>query len=351
MVISHGFLASAIFGGAPDVIGRRLTLGSVPVSIVGVTPANFSGIEVGQPFDAALPVSSEALINGRDSMVSGGVFALIIIARLGPAQTNEERDGCTAARRSGAIRETVGAGDRGGRRAPIRTSAMRCRVPSPSCRPRTAISFVRGAVRAAARHHPDRGGTRTADHLRERREPATGASDGAAPRTQACAWRSVRRGWRLVRSLLAEKRAACSARGAAGLGIPLAAWGSRLLVRQLSTETRPLSLDLTIDWRLLAFSLTIALTTLALFGVAPALRAIARRSDGGAQGARRAAAPEMRAGASPARWWSRRWRSRSCSWRWPGLFIQDRLRRSPAADLGFAGDELLVVQIESRRRD
>src|SRR4029077_3300442 len=76
--------------------------------------------------------------------------------------------------------------------------------------------------------------------------------------------------WRLVRSLLAEST--LLAAGAVGLGIPLASWGSRLLVRQLSTETRPLSLDLSVDWRLLAFSLAIALTTLVLFGVTPAIR-------------------------------------------------------------------------------
>src|SRR4029077_13913008 len=77
--------------------------------------------------------------------------------------------------------------------------------------------------------------------------------------------------WRLVRALLAES--ALLALGAAGVGLPLASWGSRLLVRELSTETRPLSLDLSADWRLLVFSLTIALATLVLFGVAPALRA------------------------------------------------------------------------------
>jgi hypothetical protein len=50
-------------------------------------------------------------------------------------------------------------------------------------------------------------------------------------------------------------------------------WGSRLLVRQLSTQTGPLFLDLSLDWRLLTFAIAVAITTLLLFGVVPALGA------------------------------------------------------------------------------
>src|SRR4029077_14991835 len=54
MVISYGFWQRQ-FGGAPDVVGRRLTVHGVPVSIIGVTQADFSGIDVGRAFEAALP--------------------------------------------------------------------------------------------------------------------------------------------------------------------------------------------------------------------------------------------------------------------------------------------------------
>ena len=50
-VIGYGFWQRR-FGGAPDVIGRRLMIHGVPVSIIGVTPAGFSGIDVGLPFEA-----------------------------------------------------------------------------------------------------------------------------------------------------------------------------------------------------------------------------------------------------------------------------------------------------------
>ncbi len=43
-VISHGFWQRH-FGGAPDVVGRTLTLERVPFTIIGVTPPDFFGLE------------------------------------------------------------------------------------------------------------------------------------------------------------------------------------------------------------------------------------------------------------------------------------------------------------------
>ena len=77
--------------------------------------------------------------------------------------------------------------------------------------------------------------------------------------------------WRLVRQLLLESLllAACGA----GLGLLFARWGSALLVRQLSTSTNRVFLDLGLDWRVLAFTTLVAGATALLFGIAPALRA------------------------------------------------------------------------------
>ena len=58
--------------------------------------------------------------------------------------------------------------------------------------------------------------------------------------------------WRLVRLLLTESLL-LSAIGA-GVGFLVARWGSQLLVAQLSTQTNTVFLDLSIDWRVLAFT-------------------------------------------------------------------------------------------------
>jgi predicted permease len=59
----------------------------------------------------------------------------------------------------------------------------------------------------------------------------------------------------------------------AALGLLVAAWFSRALVAQLSTAVNRVYLDLTLDWRVLAFTATVAVATALLFGTLPALRA------------------------------------------------------------------------------
>src|SRR6185369_16394237 len=53
IVISHGFWQKE-FGGASDVVGRKLVFANHSFEIVGVTPPEFFGLEVGKSFDLAL---------------------------------------------------------------------------------------------------------------------------------------------------------------------------------------------------------------------------------------------------------------------------------------------------------
>ena len=76
--------------------------------------------------------------------------------------------------------------------------------------------------------------------------------------------------WRIAHQLLAESLL-LSATGAI-LGLAFAQWGSRLLVRQLSTSVNNVFLTLSIDWRILGFTAAVAIATAVLFGMAPALR-------------------------------------------------------------------------------
>jgi predicted permease len=77
--------------------------------------------------------------------------------------------------------------------------------------------------------------------------------------------------FRLTRQLLTESLL-LSGLGAL-LGLAFAYWGSQALVRQLSTSTSTVFLDLSLDWRVLGFTAAIATLTAVLFGTAPALRA------------------------------------------------------------------------------
>jgi putative ABC transport system permease protein len=77
--------------------------------------------------------------------------------------------------------------------------------------------------------------------------------------------------WRLVRLLLTESLL-LSAIGA-GFGFLIARGGSDLLVQQLSFQGSTVFLDLSVDWRVLAFTTGTTVMTALLFGVAPAFRA------------------------------------------------------------------------------
>ncbi len=77
--------------------------------------------------------------------------------------------------------------------------------------------------------------------------------------------------WRLARQLLVESlvMSACGALR----GLLVAQWASQLLVRQLSTPNNHVFLDLALDWRVLGFTMAVAVSTALLFGTAPAFRA------------------------------------------------------------------------------
>jgi putative ABC transport system permease protein len=77
--------------------------------------------------------------------------------------------------------------------------------------------------------------------------------------------------WRLARLMLAESLV-LAALGAL-VGLPYAAWGSRVLVTQLATADTAISLDLSLDWRVLFFTAAATTLTALIFGAAPAIRA------------------------------------------------------------------------------
>lgn len=76
--------------------------------------------------------------------------------------------------------------------------------------------------------------------------------------------------WRLIWQLLSESLL-LSIIGAL-LGGLLAASVSRILISMMSTPNNPIFLDLTMDWRTLGFTATLAVFTTVLFGAVPAAR-------------------------------------------------------------------------------
>jgi predicted permease len=266
-MISYGVWQQR-FGGAADVIGRTLVLDGLPFSIVGVTPAAFFGPEVGYTFDVVVPVGDEPLMPGRQTNPCRENFLLTLMARLQSGQT-------------------VGEATRGLRS--VQPQIRDASLPDGACGPphvldrylQEAFSLVPAATGSS--------------YLRRRFEQpllaimvvvafvlliactnlASLLLARAAARQHELSLRVALGGsrWRLMRQLLTESLVLAGLGSACGL--PVAWWGSQLLVRQLSTRAYPVFLDLSTDWRVVAFMISMTVTTALLFGATPALKASA----------------------------------------------------------------------------
>jgi len=89
LVISHAFWQRE-YGGDANVIGRQLTLNNHAFDIIGVTPANFFGMEVGRSFDLALPICAIPLVRGNNNFLDGLLWTFTVTGRLQPGWSLEQ---------------------------------------------------------------------------------------------------------------------------------------------------------------------------------------------------------------------------------------------------------------------
>ena len=181
-VISHGFWQSS-FGGRENAIGSALTVLDRPVTVIGVAPASFTGLEVGETFDIALPLCSTALWDGR--MQQRDRWWLTIMGRLKPEWTVAARERAPARVEPRRSRRDDSAGlRRFARRRLPRPAVRRC---SGRARRQPAARRARSVADASARAHQPR----AADDLRQSRHAHARARQ--RPRAGSCRARGDRR--------------------------------------------------------------------------------------------------------------------------------------------------------------
>jgi predicted permease len=263
-VIAYSFWQRQ-FGGAADAIGRRITLNRVPFTIVGVSAPGFFGPDVGGSFDVLVPLGTEPLVEGRATQLDErSSWWLNIMIRLKPDQSltaaesvlNVLRPHIRDATMPAAVEPrvvseylndplTLAPAATG--RSPLRTRYQR---------PLLTILVVVGLVLLVA--CANIANLQLARATARRHEISLRVALGASR-------------WQIARQFLIES-AVVAAIGAAA-GQLFARWSSALIVAQMSTDASPVFLDLSLDWRVLAFTTGVTVLTALLFGTVPALRA------------------------------------------------------------------------------
>ena len=264
-VVSHR-LWRQYFGGADDVVGRQLTVliqrQRFLLTVVGVMPPSFSGVDVGRIADVVLPFAAEPFLHGRDSALPiVGQSWLEIMVRLKPGRAIKQANAALRSVQS-QIRDAVLPGLRASPAFAARyltdpltlapaaagASGLRRKFATPLFAMVVAVGLVLLVACANI------ASLLLARALARRGELSVRLALGGTR-------------WRLARLLFFESFLVAMI--GAALGLLFARWGSALLVRQLGTWERTVSLDLTLDWRVLVFTATLACLCAISAGVAP----------------------------------------------------------------------------------
>ena len=273
VVLSHQYWQER-FAANPAVIGQPLKLNQQSFTIIGVTPTAFTDVsQVNYHPVVTVPLGLEPLLRGEKSRLGTakepGAWWLNLMGRLKPGATYEQaRDSLNGTFQAAAL-EVMPPPNKPGEPAQL----------EPKDYPHLiAESGSRGMLDMRREYSTTIYGLFIVVALVLLIACANVANLLLARSALRGAEISVRLAvgagrWRLIRQLLTESVLLAALGGA--VGVLFALWGKRALLALSDKDTGilPNEVDLSLNWRVLVFTIVVSLLVGVLFGLAPAWRA------------------------------------------------------------------------------
>ena len=321
------------FGGDANVLGRAVRLGPASMTVIGITPEPFVGVNGLVPVEAFVPATEVALVEPRWSELLTDRLeeAFFLTGRLRPGVSFAE-----AAAQLDVLADALAAEHPdASRHSELHVVSERDSRPYPGASRHIAplMTVMMGLASLVLLIAVANVGTLLVGRgFARRQEMALRAGLGATRR-------------RLVRQLTTESVLLALVGGAGGVLVAL--WAADLVAARAATElarSMP-ARDLPMDWRIFGFTATIAIVAGLLAGLAPALRStridLARAIGSAGRGAGAGSPGRRLTNALVVTQVAVSMLLLVCA----GLFVQSS-RNADATDFGFRTDDLLVLSVD-----